>query len=74
PDGTGAEEAVEVDVAEDDEDEDAPFLLNKVNRQLPPQICAGFPTQLDTQSVAATLVLTLNVFPQKHCVLLSNPT
>lgn len=55
-------------------DEDAAFLWNKVNRQLPPQICAGFPTQLDTQSVAATLVFTLNVVPQKHCVLCSNPT
>lgn len=49
---------------EDDDDEEAPFLWNTVNLQLPPQICAGFPMQLDTQSVAATFEVTLMVVPQ----------
>lgn len=57
---------LEVDEVEDEleDDEVAPFLWNKVNLQLPPQISDASPTQLDKQSVTATLVFVFNVVPQ----------
>lgn len=55
---------VDEELEDDDDDEDDPSLWNTVNLKLPPQICAGFPTQTPTQSVAATFEVSLSVVPQ----------